>query len=378
MHRSATVRTVARPAADGVRHQLSIASRASPFRCLRGELTGSRWKVRYAARCAAIRPCGRETALVPPFPVIGTTGTRQIRLTKSDMEADPAAGCAAVPENRSLLLGFRGLRLEQIVHDVDDVDLRGVLLVDALLGPSGSSALASGSASSTSASSSSSGSGMAFISSVTGPIFDATATSSSPSTCGSEGGAGSSWRRSQTPATPAAIIRNRRRLSADMGGPYDRRRIASRAWISDSRAGPRSSPGRRAESGSGSRVRSPPRAPTWRSARAPRRRSRGGRRRSAGAATCTTRRTSTRRRGSSSRWRPTSARSTSSSRTRAGRKPSPHSLDLSREDWESAYRELDPRPAGADHGRDRRDARAPLRPHPRDHVQQRAWSRSPA
>ena len=90
-HSSATDHQRARPQ-RAARHRSHSHCR-SPFRCLRGELTGSRWKVRYAARCAAIRPGGRRPPLVPPFPLIGTTGTRQFDV-EGRYEADrggPAA-----------------------------------------------------------------------------------------------------------------------------------------------------------------------------------------------------------------------------------------------------------------------------------------------
>src|SRR5215218_8380609 len=51
----------------------------SSFRCLRGELTGSRWKVRYAAVTRGDSPRGPDAGpapLVPPFPAAWTTETR--------------------------------------------------------------------------------------------------------------------------------------------------------------------------------------------------------------------------------------------------------------------------------------------------------------
>ena len=55
------------PTADGMQHRLDFARACrAPFPCLRGELTGSRWKVRYAARCAAIRPGGRTGRVGSP------------------------------------------------------------------------------------------------------------------------------------------------------------------------------------------------------------------------------------------------------------------------------------------------------------------------
>ena len=114
------------PPTGGMRHRLSLARLVSPFRCLRGELTGSRWKVRYAARCAAIRPGGLGGRVGSPASGHRDDRNSAIRLgllTKAGMEADRPAACGgatcAVPTQDAVSALAR--RFEQVVNDRDDV-----------------------------------------------------------------------------------------------------------------------------------------------------------------------------------------------------------------------------------------------------------------
>ena len=76
---------------------------SAPFRCLRGELTGSRWKVRYAVRLGPVRdsPQKPELRVGPPLSAAGTTETRQVfgnfeAAIQADRRREPSsAACRA-------------------------------------------------------------------------------------------------------------------------------------------------------------------------------------------------------------------------------------------------------------------------------------------
>src|SRR5688572_1419328 len=111
------------------RHRRSLSPAKTPFRCLRGELTGSRRKVALHNAWVAIRPSGLTAAMGPPFLAVGTARTRQVQIRS---RTSKQIGATVVPLHHPY--GGLAARVEQIVDDRDDVDRLALEAARARLG----------------------------------------------------------------------------------------------------------------------------------------------------------------------------------------------------------------------------------------------------